>query len=410
MPDNVVLPPVTAPGGDTTAADEIAGVKFQRIKLTLGADGVNDGDVSSSNPMPVNGTVTANTGLAQPLTDAQLRTAPVPVSMASSPLPTGAATEATLGNLLTTTAFQARTPALGQALMAASQPVTIASDQSIIPVNQAGVSATGDITALNLNPTSGVATANSAVALSLNGATGFAVDLRGTFVATITIQGTINGTNWFSLAVIPAGSGANVATVTTATAAGAWTGNANGFQQVRATATAFTSGTVNVVLRAMQAAGVAYNMPSGQTTQAISGTVSANSTAVASNVRAGFIAGSGIWYDDSATVLAANATFTGTSRDLTVTATATAFANAATYAQELRLSAESDQTGTLWLEVSRDNTNWRRVKSVATAAVAGGGFYAEIIHRPSWRYARVGFTNGATLQTRFSIGSVLMAA
>lgn len=145
------------------------------------------------------------------------------------------------------------------------------------------------------------------------------------------------------------------------------------------------------------------------TTQPVSGTVTANATLVASAVRAGFIAGAGIWYDDSAVALAANATFTGTSRDLTVTATATAMANAATYAQELRVSAESDQSGTLWLEVSRDNTNWRRVKSVATAAVTGGGQYAEIIHRPSWRYARVGFTNGATLQTRFSIGSILMA-
>lgn len=66
-------------------------------------------------------------------------------------------------------------------------------------------------------------------------------------------------------------------------------------------------------------------------------------------------------------------------------------------------------TGTLWLEVSRDNTNWRRIKSVATAAVTGGGFYAEIVHRPSWRYARGGFTNGAGAQTRFSIGSIAVA-
>ncbi|OYU50915.1 MAG: hypothetical protein CFE27_14940 [Alphaproteobacteria bacterium PA1] len=126
--------------------------------------------------------------------------------------------------------------------------------------------------------------------------------------------------------------------------------------------------------------------------------------------RIGFTASHGIWWDDSSTVLAAAATFTGTSRDLLVTATATAFANQSTFASELRLSAESDQTGTLWLEVSRDNINWRRVKSVATVAVSGGGFYAEIVHQPSWRYARVGFTNGATLQTRFTLGSIAMAA
>ncbi|MEN6386435.1 MAG: hypothetical protein ABFD79_14750 [Phycisphaerales bacterium] len=143
---------------------------------------------------------------------------------------------------------------------------------------------------------------------------------------------------------------------------------------------------------------------------AVTSTGTTTATLAASAVRAGFIASSGIWFDDSATTLAANATFTGTSRDLTVTATATAFANAATYAKELRVSAESDVSGTLWLEVSRDNTTWRRVKSVATAAVTGGGQYAEIVHLPSWRYARVGFTNGATIQARFTINSVLTAA
>ena len=154
--------------------------------------------------------------------------------------------------------------------------------------------------------------------------------------------------------------------------------------------------------------GLGNTMPvSVQNSVAISG--STTSTLAAGTNRAGFIAGSGIWYDDSSTNLGASATFTGTSRDLTVTATATQFANAATYAEELRVSAESEVTGTLWLEVSRDNTNWRRVKSIATAAVTGGGFAAEIIHRPSWRFARVGYTNGAGAQARFTIGTILTA-
>ena len=133
-------------------------------------------------------------------------------------------------------------------------------------------------------------------------------------------------------------------------------------------------------------------------------------TANASTNRLGFFGAGGIWWDDTSTALAANATFTGTARDLTVTATATAWANAATYAQELVTSAETDQAGTLWLEVSRDGTTWRRVKSVATVAVPGGGQYAEIVHRPSWRHARTGFTNGATAQTRLTIGTVAKAA
>lgn len=162
---------------------------------------------------------------------------------------------------------------LGQAAMAASLPVTLASDQPTLAVNQSGVSATGSISALNANLATGVATANSAVALGLTGATGFTVDLRGTFVATIVIQGTVNGTDWITLSTLPIGAGLNVAQVASMTAVGAWNGNANGMQQIRATASAYTSGTVTVTLRAMQAAGMVFNLPAGQTTQPVSGTV-----------------------------------------------------------------------------------------------------------------------------------------
>lgn len=43
----------------TAAADEIGGFHYQRVKLVHGPDGVNDGDVSSANPLPVTGTFTA---------------------------------------------------------------------------------------------------------------------------------------------------------------------------------------------------------------------------------------------------------------------------------------------------------------------------------------------------------------
>lgn len=51
MADNVGYTPGT---GAVVAADEISGVLHQRVKVTLGADGTSDGDISSSNPMPVN--------------------------------------------------------------------------------------------------------------------------------------------------------------------------------------------------------------------------------------------------------------------------------------------------------------------------------------------------------------------
>ncbi|MFO0467437.1 MAG: hypothetical protein ACK5ZS_00605 [bacterium] len=50
MSDNIA---VTPGSGATAAADNIGGVLFQRVKLTVGADGTNDGDVATGNPMPV---------------------------------------------------------------------------------------------------------------------------------------------------------------------------------------------------------------------------------------------------------------------------------------------------------------------------------------------------------------------
>ena len=49
MADNVGYTPGT---GENVATDDIGGVQFQRIKLIHGADGVNAGDVSLSNPYP----------------------------------------------------------------------------------------------------------------------------------------------------------------------------------------------------------------------------------------------------------------------------------------------------------------------------------------------------------------------
>ena len=49
MADNT---PITPGVGIQIASDDIGGVQHQRVKLTMGADGVSEGDVSSTNPMP----------------------------------------------------------------------------------------------------------------------------------------------------------------------------------------------------------------------------------------------------------------------------------------------------------------------------------------------------------------------
>lgn len=91
----------------TGAADEIGGVKFPRVKLIHGADGTNDGDVATANPLPV-----AQTGPLPAGTNAIGKLAANSgvdigdVDVTSSALPTGAATSAkqdtgntSLGNL-----------------------------------------------------------------------------------------------------------------------------------------------------------------------------------------------------------------------------------------------------------------------------------------------------------------------
>ena len=81
MADNTTLNPGV--GGDVVAADDVGGVKYQVVKLDLGGDGVSS---PVSGALPVSGTFYQDTQ---------------PVSAAALPLPTGAATDATLAALQT---------------------------------------------------------------------------------------------------------------------------------------------------------------------------------------------------------------------------------------------------------------------------------------------------------------------
>jgi hypothetical protein len=157
------------------AADEIAGVVHQRVKVEFGADGTAT-EVSAADPLPVTGPLTdaqlraaavpvsgsvnigsgsvsisGSVSVTGPLTDAQLRAGAVPVSAASLPLPSGASTSAlqASGNA-SLTSIDGKVPALGQTTMAGSQPVTIASNQTAIPVSDNGGSLTVDAVSLPL--------------------------------------------------------------------------------------------------------------------------------------------------------------------------------------------------------------------------------------------------------------------
>lgn len=154
------------------------------------------------------------------------------------------------------TTAPATVPLQCNASNAACAPITAANPQPVLPM---GVASSGSIGALNANQ-----------ALTLNGAAGFAVDIRGTFTGTVTFQGTVDGTNWATTNVLPVTASVNTALTPTATAAGAWLGNAAGLLQVRAIFTAYTSGSATVTLRATNAHAVSFNQPVGSANQLVS--------------------------------------------------------------------------------------------------------------------------------------------
>ena len=140
MPDNVTL------GSVTYTTDEIsAGVHAPRNKMVWGVDGTIT-DVSAANPLPVvqTGTPALPTGAATQATLANIDADIGATTDAAASTDTGTASLIALTKRVLT-----KLPGQGQATMAASQPVTIASNQSSIPV--AGTAANGAAVSGNPN-------------------------------------------------------------------------------------------------------------------------------------------------------------------------------------------------------------------------------------------------------------------
>ena len=95
MADNVVLNQPTTSGA-TIATDDIGGVQHQLIKVEFGIDGVAT-PVSSADPLPITaaslplptGAATAANQQTNALTDTELRATPVPISGTVTATPTG---------------------------------------------------------------------------------------------------------------------------------------------------------------------------------------------------------------------------------------------------------------------------------------------------------------------------------
>lgn len=90
---------------------------------------------------------------------------------------------------------------------------------------------------------------NAEAIADLSGQAALAIDIRGTFVGTMSFEATVGGTNYFAIPAIAQATGAYV---TTATAAGVWLARCAGFRRIRVRCSAYTSGAAIVSIRCSQ--------------------------------------------------------------------------------------------------------------------------------------------------------------
>ena len=127
-------------------------------------------------------------------------------------------------------------------------------------------------------------TANGqSVALPLGGQGGCVVQLTGTFVATVQLEGSADGTNYQNLTGLPIGAGTTP--INTMTVPGITSLSCSGLTHVRARVTAFTSGTIVVTLRAAPAP-IAMLVAGGQLDRLIAGTSASSIGKAEDNVAA----------------------------------------------------------------------------------------------------------------------------
>lgn len=265
------LPLPTGAATEVTAAALLAAA--QAIKTaaeTLAGRTINTGAVSGT--VALDGptlaaleAISADTGLAQPLTDTQLRASAVPVSAAALPLPTGAATEATLAAVQTLIAALNATignhnapfidGAPGQVILAKrrdSDSTTVADgDLNTLNMDEEGRLKVASKPASYAATVGNVTSATSTVVVNTERFSNLMIHCAGTFAGVnCTFEGSLNSTNgtdgnWFAVQAIR--SNANTIETTTgvlgAAPAYAWELSVNALRYFRIRATAWTSGT-----------------------------------------------------------------------------------------------------------------------------------------------------------------------
>lgn len=183
MADDTVLNAGT--GGDTIATDDVGGVKYQRVKITVGADGTAVGDVSSANPMPVvnsaavtvTGSVTA--AITGPVTVQGSVTAAItgPVTVSGTVAATQSGTFSVVGGVIAS--ITGPVTVQGSVTAAITGPVTVTG--SVTAAITGPVTVTGTVAATQSGAWSISATSNLANLL------GASIDPGVTVVGTIGI-------------------------------------------------------------------------------------------------------------------------------------------------------------------------------------------------------------------------------
>lgn len=284
---------LTAAQAIKTAAETLAGrtINTGAVSGTVALDGPTLAALEA---------ISADTGLAQPLTDAQLRASAVPVSAAALPLPTGAATEATLAAVQTLLATLNGTVGVhnapfvdgapGQVMLAKrrdSDSTTVADGYlNTLHMDEEGRLKVASKPASYAATVGNVTSATSTVVVNTERFSNLMIHCAGTFAgANCTFEGSLNSTNgtdgnWFAVQAIR--SNANTIETTTgvlgAAPAYAWELSVNAMKWFRIRATAWTSGTQTWTM--IPGTYATEPIPGAQIsgTQPVSGTVTATVT------------------------------------------------------------------------------------------------------------------------------------
>lgn len=212
-----------------------------------------------ASPVPVSGTVTANTGLSQPLTDTQLRATPVPVSgtvtanagtgtfavsAASLPLPSGAATEAkqdtgntSLSNIYTR---QADNSQKTQLVNSSGTAVTVTANNALKVDGSAVIQ---PIQGWPYSPTASLSATGNLFSDDLSIYKEGRIQITGTFVASVTIEGSIDNSTWNALPYVNLNTPSVPPTTAVITAPGSYFCLVNQ-RYLRVRVSSYTSGTV----------------------------------------------------------------------------------------------------------------------------------------------------------------------